>query len=143
MTKQLAVLLAVKGLVAAALPLADVRGFDGDTTKPKKIGDDGTVIGHPGEPNEPEVDLSPLAYHYEHEILLEIAAAGGAGGEPLDAMLAAIGVSIRADRTLGGLCSWLEAQAPDRNDRTVAGVATSNWALVPIVAHYSTEDPLA
>ena len=143
MTYQRDILLAAKALVEAALPLADVRGFDGDTSKPDKIGSDGTVIGHPGEPGDPEVDLSPLAFNYAHRMYLEVGAAGGAGGAPLDAMLAAIGVAIRAERTLGGLCDWLEAVAPDRNDRTTARVATTNWAVLPIVAHYTTSDPLA
>lgn len=143
MTKQRAVLLALRDLIAAALPDANIRGFDGDASKPTRIGEGGTVIGHPGDPGEPEIDLSPLSYNYEHEIMLEVAGPDGKPGEALDNMLVAIGVAVRANRTLGGLCIFLEAQAPDRNDRTVAGAATSNWAIVTIVAHYSTPDPLA
>lgn len=142
MTKQLQILLAVKALVEAALPAAEVRGFDGDTSKPKKIDAGGCVVGHPGEPGEPEFTLSPLTYHYEHAIPLEIAAAGGVGGEALDAMLVPIGAAVMADTTLGGLCHFMACEAADRNDRTVAGLATSNWAVVNIVCEYSTENPL-
>jgi len=143
MTKQRDVGLALKALVQAALPLAAVKGFDGDTSKPALIGPNGTVIGHPGEPGDPEVDLSPPTYNYRHRFYLEVAADNGDPGAPLDAMLVAIGAAIRADRTLGGLCMYLEAVAPDRNDRTTDQVATTNWAVLPIDAHYSTEDPLA
>lgn len=143
MLRSLEVILAVKALVAGALPAAEVRGFDEDTSPPKKIGPDGVVIGHPGDTGEPEIDLSPPSYNYDHELMLEIAAPGGAAGAPLDAMLAPIGAAIRADRTLGGLCNWLEAKAPDRNDRTIVAGTTINWAVVPIVASYATPDPLA
>jgi hypothetical protein len=143
MTKQLDVILAVKALVAAALPAADLRGFDKDTSKPTRIGPGGVVIGHPGEPGDPEIDLCPPRYNYEHRLFLEVAAPDGAGGETLDGMLRAIGDGINADRTLGGLCNYLSAQAADRNDRTTDLLATTNWAVVPIVAQYETSDPLA
>lgn len=142
MTKQLQILLAIKALIAAALPLAEVRGFDGDASKPGRIGDNGTVIGHPGDPGDPEIDLSPLTYHYQHRLYLELAAPEGAGGVTLDAMLEAIGAAVAADKFLGGLCEYFSAEAPDRNDRTTPTVATSNWATVPLVAEYSTENPL-
>lgn len=143
MTKQRAVTLALKALIAAALPSAKVTGFDGDTTKPTRRDPGGNVIGHPGEPGDPEVDLSPLNYHYAHRFYLEVAEPEGAAPETLDEMLTAIGTAVRADRHLGGLCSWLEAVAPDRNDRSTEMIASTDWALVPIDAHYSTEDPLA
>ncbi|HVM38294.1 MAG TPA: hypothetical protein VM265_07905 [Sphingomicrobium sp.] len=143
MTKQLQILLALKALVALALPGAKIRGFDKDASKPEKIGAHGCVIGHPGDPGQPEVDLSPLAYNYRHEMFLEVAAPDGAGGEDLDALFAPIDAAIAADRTLGGLAHWIEAGTPDRNDRTTDSVATTNWAVVPIIAEYSCSSPLA
>lgn len=143
MSKQFAVLQGLRALVAAAVPDADIRGFEGDTTKPQRIGAGGTIIGHPGDPGDPDVDLSPLCYNYEHVLYLEVTGPGGKAGPALDAMLKALGEAIRANRSLGGLCCWLEAQAPDRNDRTTDAVQTTNWATVPIVAQYSTPDPLA
>jgi hypothetical protein len=65
-TKQLQVILAVKALVAEALPDAEIRGFDGDATKPTRVGSGGCVIGTRGDPGDPEVDLSPLTYNYSH-----------------------------------------------------------------------------
>lgn len=143
MTRQFEVILALKALVAAALPAADVRGFDGDTTAPATIPDGGCVIGLPGDSGQPEVDLSPLSYNYGHQLMLEVAAPKGEGGAALDAMLIPIGTAIEADRTLGGLCEFLEAEAPDRNDRTIAAGTVINWATVAIVASYATSNPLA
>ncbi|MFN3943896.1 MAG: hypothetical protein ACK4K7_03055 [Allosphingosinicella sp.] len=142
-TKQMQVVLALKALVETALPTAHVRGFDRDTSKPRKNDAGGTVIGHPGEPGEPEVDLSPLTFHYSHRMYLELIDPKGEGGPALDAMIKRLGEAIAGDRTLGGLVDWLQGESPDRNDRTVEGLATGNWAVVPVVANYSTEDPLA
>jgi hypothetical protein len=81
MTKQMQVLLAAKALVQAALPLATIAGFDSDFAKPQRVPDNGIVIGHPGEPGDPDVDLSPLAYNYSHRLFLEVA------GPDIDGML--------------------------------------------------------
>lgn len=142
MTKQFEVLLAVKALVAAALPAVEVRGFDADTTKPSRIGAGGCVIGHPGDPGDPEMDLSPPAWNYFHRIYLEVVGPNGVGGAFLDAMLETLGQAIEADPFLGGLCSYFNAEAPDRNDRTSETVASTNWAVVPLTAEYSTSNPL-
>lgn len=142
MTKQMQVILAVKALVAAALPAADIKGFEAESTKPTRIGAGGCVIGHPGEPGEPEVDLSPLNYNYSHRLFVEVVGPGGEGGATLDAMLDTLGTAIAADPFLGGLCDYFSAEAPDRNDRTTDMVATTTWALVPLMAEYSTTNPL-
>lgn len=142
MTKELDVTLAVKALVQAALPGALVRGFEADAEKPERIGDGGCVIGARGDPGEPAVDLSPLAYNYRHKFELEVAAPGGAGGAPLDAMLLPLGAAVEADRTLGGLCDWLEVEAAEYQDASLDNVPSVNWALVPLIAEYSTPNPL-
>lgn len=142
MTKQLQIILAVKALVAAALPTATLAGFDADAAKPTRVGEGGCVIGHPGEPGEPEVDLSPLTWNYSHQMVLEVAAADGVGGASLDTMLEALGTAIAADPFLGGLAEFFSADAPDRNDRSTNAIATSNWATVPLNIEYSTTNPL-
>lgn len=142
MTKSFQVQLALKALVAAALPGADLRGFDQDTSRPTRPGPLGCVIGHWGDPGDPEVDLSPPAYHYSHQFQLEVIGPDGAGGDPLDVMLAAIGAAIEADRFLGGLCDYLDCAAPDRDDRGTEAASPTNWATVAIVADYSTSSPL-
>lgn len=142
MTKQFEVILALKALVAAALPAVDVRGFDKDTEKPGRIGVGGCVIGHPGDPGRPEIDLSPLTYNYSHTLFLEVVGPNGEGGAVLDAMIETLGEAIAANSFLGGLCEFLSAEAPDRNDRSSDAVASTNWATVPLIAEYSTTNPL-
>lgn len=142
MTKQMQVLLAVKALVAAALPGVTIVGFDKDADKPTKIGPGGCAIGHPGEPGEPEVDLSPLTYNYSHRIMLELVGPNGTGGADLDAMLQTLATAVAADPYLGGLCHYFGVEAPDFNDRSTESLASTNWATVPLVAEYSTNNAL-
>lgn len=142
MTKALDVAQALKALAQTALPSASVRGFDGDSARPDRITAGGCVIGAKSDPGSPDVDLSPLTYNYRHQFDLEFAAADGVGGEPLDAMLRAFGAAIIADRTLGGLCTWLEAEAPVFEDAGDATVPSINWASVAVMAEYSTTNPL-
>jgi hypothetical protein len=143
MSKRRNVLLALKAGITECLPLAKVRGFDGDTSRPERISAHGDVVGHPGTPGDPEMDLSPLRYHYDHVVTLEVAPPpGGDQSEQLDAMLVAIGDWVETDRTLGGLCSWLEARAADEDDVTPSGAASQRWAVVDLVASYTTTNPL-
>ena len=139
--KQLDILRALKALIAAALPTAQIGGFDEDVQVPEAVGPGGAVFGVPGEPGEPEIDLSPITYNFEHDIDIEVAAPGAAPGDTLAAMLAAIGTAIAADRTLGGLCHWVEAGGATFRER-VTDNASPNWADFPITVSYSTTDVL-
>lgn len=142
MTKQMQVLLAIKALVAAALPGADLRGFDKDADKPTRFGPQGCVIGHPGDQGDPDVDLSPLTYNWSHRIPLEVIGPNGRGGADLDPLLGVLADAIAADPTLGGLCDWFGIAASDFNDRSTEAVASTNWATIPLVAEYSTNNAL-
>lgn len=146
MSRRLEVLEAVKAMAEAALPGADVKGLDAEDAKPTRIGAGGLVVVRSGDPGEPEVDLSPLRYNWEHEIAIEVGAyeSGAATSEQvLDAMLSALGAAVEADRTLGGLVEWLEAKAPDTEDFETVGAVAGRWADLKLVAHYVTTDPLA
>ena len=72
--------------------------------------------GGPGEPGEPEVTLSPLRYHYQHRAEIEAVVQGAASDAAIDTLCASIGTALAADRTLGGLCDWVEAEAPEPVD---------------------------
>jgi len=54
-----------------------------------------------------------------------------------------MGILLAADRTLGGLCDWIEAEAPRPVDLAIDGAATLKAAVIPILRPYSTNDPLA
>ena len=40
-----------------------------------------------------------------------------------------------ADRTLGGLCDWVEAEAPRPVDLPVEGAASLKAAVIPVILH--------
>ena len=57
-------------------------------------------------------------------------------------LTADIGTSSTADRTLGGLCDWVETEALESVDLPIEGVASLKATVITVVLHYSTPDPL-
>jgi len=53
-----------------------------------------------------------------------------------------IGTVIAANRTLGGLCDWIEATAPKPVDLPVEGGEALKAAIIDITLIYTTADPL-
>ena len=110
---------------------------------PERIPATGLIILRDGKPGDPEVTLSPLTYFYEHRAELEVVIQSGSGRDALfDTLTADIGTVLAADRTLGGLCDWVEAEAPEPVDLPIEGAAALKVAVITIVLHYSTPDPL-
>jgi hypothetical protein len=132
----------IKMLIATALPNADVKR---NLAKPERIPPGGLVIVRDGDPGEPEVMLSPLLYVYTHRVPIEIAAYESSSAtreQVLDEILGAIGTAVAGDRTLGGLCDFIEAEATATDDIDTAGARPGRWADAAIVAVYGTPDPL-
>ena len=110
---------------------------------PERIPATGLIILRDGRPGEPEATLSPLTYFYEHRADLEVVIQAGTGRDSLfDALTASIGAALAADRTLGGLCDWVDAEAPEPVDLPIEGAAALKAAVITIVLHYATQDPL-
>ena len=114
---------------------------------PERIPATGLIILRDGKPGDPEVTLSPLTYFYEHraelEVVIQAGAGAGTGRDALfDALTASIGAALATDRTLGGLCDWVEAEAPEPVDLPIEGAAALKAAIITIVLHYATQDPL-
>jgi hypothetical protein len=122
----------------SALPATVLRG----DVLPERIPTDGLLILRDGEPGEPEVTLSPLAYHYQHRAEIEAVVQGADRDTAFDTLAASIGAAIASDRTLGGLCDWVEAEAPRPVDLPVEGAASLKAAVIPVVLYYFTADPL-
>ena len=115
-----------------------------DEVLPERIPPAGLVILRDGQPGEPEVTLSPLLYHYQHRAELEVVVQAGNGRtSAFDDLTAAIGMALEADRTLGGLCDWIEPEAPASVDLPVEGAASLKAAVITVVLHYTTTGPLA
>ena len=110
---------------------------------PERIPATGLIIFRDGKPGEPEVTLSPLTYFYEHRAELEVVIQAGTGRDAMfDALAGSIGAVLTADRTLGGLCDWVEAEAPETVDLPIEGAAALKAAVIVVVLHYATPDPL-
>ena len=110
---------------------------------PERVPAAGLLILRDGDPGEPEVTLSPLRYHYQHRAEIEAVVQGAGRDKGFDTLCATVGTALAADRTLGGLCDWVEAEAPQPVDLPVDGAASLKAAVIPVVLHYSTADPLA
>ena len=129
--------------VLQAIPAATVlRG----AVLPERIPAGGLVILRDGDPGAPEVLLSPPAYLYEHRVEIEAIVEAGTPADrdaAFDALIAAVGAAIADNRTLGGLCDWVEAEAPEPADLAVEGAAGLKAAVIPVMLIYATSDPLA
>lgn len=110
---------------------------------PERIPAAGIVILRDGDPGEPEVTLSPLTYHYEHRAEIEAIVQGSSRDAVFDTLCGNIGAALAADRTLGGLCDWVETEAPRPVDLPVEGAAGLKAAVITVILHYSLADPLA
>ena len=122
-----------------ALPATALRG----EVLPERVPAAGLLILRDGEPGEPEVTLSPLRYHYQHRAEIEAVVQGTSRDTAFDTLCASIGKAIATDRTLGGLCDWVEAEAPQPVDLPVDGASSLKAAVIQVVLHYTTADPLS
>jgi hypothetical protein len=109
---------------------------------PERVPAAGLLILRDGDPGEPAVTLSPLRYHYQHRAEVEAVVQGASRDALFGVLAASVGAALSADRTLGGLCDWIEAEAPRPVDLPVEGAASLKAAMIPIVLHYATSDPL-
>ena len=139
MTQRETILAALHGLLQT-LPATVLRG----DVLPERVPAAGLMILRDGNPGEPSVTLSPLTWHYQHRAELEVVVQATAGRDAaFDHLIAQIGAALSADRTLGGLCDWVEAEAPEPVDLPIEGAASLKAAIIPVMLHYSTADPLA
>ena len=110
---------------------------------PERIPPSGLMILRDGNPGEPGVTLSPLMYHYQHRAELEVIVQTGEERDArFDRLIGRIAAAVSADRTLHGLCDWVEAEAPEPVDLPVEGGAAIKAAVVPVILHYATSDAL-
>ncbi len=110
---------------------------------PERVPAVGLMILHDGDPGEPGVTLSPLRYHYQHRAEIETVVQSPDRDATFAALCANIGAAVAGDRTLGGRCDWIEAEAPRPVDLPIEGAASLKAAVIPVILHYTTGDPLA
>ena len=137
------VLQALAATLQAALPAG--VSFERGAGIPARIADAGAVMLHDGDPGEPEVLLSPLSYFYTHraEVDVLVEAPDRAHRDAtFDALKRAVGAGLAGDRTLGGLCDYVEGEAPAPLELPLDGAEGLKAATIGIVLSYSTADPL-
>jgi hypothetical protein len=139
MTPRETILIALADLLRTVPYVPVLRG----EVLPERVPAAGLMILRDGNPGEPGVTLSPLTWHYQHRAELEVVMQANAGRDAaFDHLITQIGAAISANRTLLGLCDWVEAEAPESIDLPVEGASSLKAAIIPVVLHYSTEDPL-
>jgi len=112
---------------------------------PERVSDHAMAILRDGEMGEPEVSLSPLTYHWQHQVAIELFVAdpdANARDARMDGLLAELSVLIEADRTLGGVIEYAEIGPPKFDELAPDGSSGIKACLLPVVLHYSSSGPL-
>ena len=125
-------------------------GTSGTTVKrnavlPERVLDHAMAILRDGEMGEPEVSLSPLTYHWQHQVAIELFVAdpdASARDARMDGLLVELATLIEADRTLGGAIEYSEIGPPKFDELAPDGTSGIKACLLPVVLHYSSPGPL-
>jgi len=104
---------------------------------------EGRIVLIDGQLEDMETTMSPLTYHVEHVAALEVYVGDDGGKDAgFDALKLQIASALAADRTLGGLCDWVEGETPDTSNLALDGSAEMKSGIIPIRIFYATNDPL-
>lgn len=113
---------------------------------PERIADHAMTILRDGEMGEPEVSLSPLTYHWQHQVAIELFVAdpdAAARDARMDGLLVELAALIEADRTLAGVVEYAEIGQPKFDELAPEGTSGIKACLLPVVLHYSSAGPLS
>ena len=112
---------------------------------PERVSDQAMAILRDGEMGEPEVTLSPLTYHWQHQVAIELFVADPDASERdarMDGLLVELAALIELDRTLGGFVEYAEIGPPKFDELAPDGTSGIKACLLPVVLHYSSPGPL-
>ena len=113
---------------------------------PERVSDHAMAILRDGEMGEPEVSLSPLTYHWQHQVAIELFVAdpdAAARDARMDGLLTDLATLIEADRTLSGAVEYAEIGPPKFDELAPDGTSGIKACLLPVVLHYSSAGPLS
>ena len=113
---------------------------------PERVSDQAMAILRDGEMGEPEVSLSPLTYHWQHQVAIELFVAdpdASARDARMDGLLVELAALIELDRTLGGVIEYVEIGPPKFDALAPDGTSGIKACLLPVVLHYSSAGPLS
>jgi len=112
---------------------------------PERVSDQAMAILRDGEMREPEVTLSPLTYHWQHQVAIELFVAdpdAAVRDARMDGLLVELATLIEADRTLSGVIEYAEIGPPKFDELGPDGTGGIKACLLPVVLHYSSAGPL-
>ena len=112
---------------------------------PERIADHAMAILRDGEMGEPEVSLSPLTYHWQHQVAIELFVADpdtSTRDARMDGLLTELATLIETDRTLAGVVEYAEIGQPKFDELAPDGTSGIKACLLPVVLHYSSAGPL-
>jgi len=112
---------------------------------PERIADHAMAILRDGEMGDPDVSLSPLMYHWQHQVAIELFVAdpnAAARDARMDSLLTDLAVLIESDRTLTGVVEYAEIGPPKFDELAPEGTSGIKTCLLPVVLHYSSSGPL-
>lgn len=112
---------------------------------PERIAEHAMAILRDGEMGEPEVSLSPLTYHWQHQVAIELFVAdpdAAVRDARMDGLLVELAVLIEADRTLAGVVEYVEIGQPKFDELAPEGTSGIKACLLPVLLHYSSAGPL-
>ncbi|KFI24353.1 hypothetical protein [Paenirhodobacter enshiensis] len=141
-SKSETVLIALFDALSAALPSG--AGIQRNGVLPVRIPAAGQIILRDGDPGQPEVLMSPVLYYYEHSADVEIIVdrPATARDATFDTLKQAVGAALAADRTLGGLCDYVDADAPAPVTLPVENGDGLKVATISVTLRYGSADPL-
>ena len=112
---------------------------------PERLSEHAMAVLRDGEMGEPEVSLSPVTYHWQHQVAIELFVADPDASERdkrMDGLLVELAALIEADRTLGGVIEYAEIGPPKFDELAPDGSSGIKACLLPVVLHYSSLGPL-
>ncbi len=112
---------------------------------PERVTDQAMAILRDGDMGEPEVSLSPLTFHWQHHVAIELFVADtdtSARDARMDGLLMELATLIEADRTLGGVIEYADIGPPKFDELAPDGTSGIKACLLPVVLHYSSSGPL-
>ena len=118
---------------------------DDDHAVPQ-VGDLAGCFLRDGEMGEPEVSLSPLTYHWQHQVAIELFVAdpdASTRDSRMDGLLTELASLIEADRTLAGVVEYAEIGQPKFDELAPEGTSGIKACLLTVVLHYSSAGPLS
>jgi hypothetical protein len=113
---------------------------------PERIADHAMAILRDGEMGEPEASLSPLTYHWQHQVAIELFVAdldASTRDSRMDGLLTELASLIEADRTLAGVVEYAEIGQPKFDDLAPEGTRGIKACLLPVILHYNSAGPLS